>query len=77
MLELAEGGELFENIIEQTKLNEAEAKLNCFQIALAIKYLPFKKICMRDLKPEKMLLCLSDESLPFGKNTDKEGKEEK
>ena len=39
MLELSEGKELFDKIIEKMKLNEAEAKLHFFQIASAIKYL--------------------------------------
>ena len=30
VLELAEGGELLDNIIKKTKLNEAEATLHCF-----------------------------------------------
>ena len=59
VLELAGGGELFDKIIE--------AKLHFFQIALAIKYLHFKKICHRDLKPENVLLCSSDESPPIFK----------
>ena len=32
VLLLAEGGELFDKIIEKTKLNETEAKLNFFKI---------------------------------------------
>ena len=42
VLELAEGGELFDKIIERTKMNEVEAKLHFFQIASAIKYLHSK-----------------------------------
>ena len=42
VLELAEGGELFDKIIEKTKLNEVEAKLHFYQIASAIKYLHSK-----------------------------------
>ena len=61
---------LFDKIIEKTKLNEAEAKLHFFQIALAIQYLHFKKICHRDLKPENVLLSLSDQSLPIVKIED-------
>ena len=49
MLEVAKGGELIDKIIVRTKLNEAEAKLHFFQIASAIKYLRFKKICHRYL----------------------------
>ena len=70
VLKLAEGRELFDKIIEKTKLNEAEAKLHFFQIASAIKYLHFKKICHRDLKPEDVLVCWSDESLLIVKITD-------
>ena len=37
VLELTEGGELFKNISEKTKLSKAQAKLHILQIALAIK----------------------------------------
>ena len=70
MLELAEGGELFNKIFEKTKLNEAEAKLCFFQIASAINYLHFKKFCHKELNTEKMLVCLLDESRPIVKITD-------
>ena len=69
-MELTEGGELFDPIIEKMKLNKAEAKLNLFQFALAIKYVHFKKICHRDLKPENVLLCLLDDALPIIKIKD-------
>jgi serine/threonine protein kinase len=42
VLELAEGGELFDKIIEKTRFNEAEAKLHFYQIASAIQYLHHK-----------------------------------
>jgi len=64
------GGELFDKIIEKTKLNENEAKLHFFQIASAISYLHSKKICHRDLKPENVLLCTTDETQPIVKITD-------
>ncbi len=53
ILELALGGELFDKIIEKTKLQEDEAKLHFYQIVSAIRYLHSKKIAHRDLKPEK------------------------
>ena len=48
----------------------AEAKLHFFQISLATKHLHFKNICHKNLKPENMLLCLSDELLPIVKIKD-------
>ena len=51
VLELTEGGELFTNISEKRKLNEAQAKLHFLQIALAIKYLYFKQIHHLDSFP--------------------------
>ncbi len=70
VLELAEGGELFDKIIEKMKLNESEAKLHFYQIASAIKYLHSMKICHRDLKPENILLCSSEDCAPIVKITD-------
>ena len=42
ILELAEGGELFDKIIDKSRLNETEAKLYFYQMASAISYLHSK-----------------------------------
>ena len=70
VLELAEGGELFDKIIEKTRFNETEAKLHFYQMASAMEYLHSKKICHRDLKPENVLLCSLDDKNPVVKITD-------
>ena len=70
VLEFAEGGELFDKIIDKTKLNEEEAKLHFYQMVSAIQYLHSKNICHRDLKPENVLLCSVDDCKPMVKITD-------
>jgi len=70
VLELAEGGELFDKIVQKTRLNESEAKLVFYQLASAIDYLHSVNVAHRDLKPENILLCSSDDSKPLVKITD-------
>lgn len=50
VLELMEGGELFERITSQKQLAESEAKLYFYQIVLAVQYLHSQGITHRDLK---------------------------
>ena len=59
VLELAEGGELFDKIIERTKFNEVEAKLHFYQIASAIKYLHSK------VSPGSFQFCLVFNIIPL------------
>lgn len=54
ILELCEGGELFDRIVEQS-ITEADAKKIIRQILSALNYMHSKGIVHRDIKPENML----------------------
>ncbi|XP_078040999.1 ovarian-specific serine/threonine-protein kinase Lok [Augochlora pura] len=56
VLELMEGGELFERIKSRGRLTEKSAKLIFYQVVLAVSYLHDSGITHRDLKPENILL---------------------
>lgn len=56
VLELMEGGELFDRIKNRGKLPEKYAKLIFYQVVLAVHYLHSRGITHRDLKPENILL---------------------
>ncbi|XP_077457018.1 serine/threonine-protein kinase Chk2 isoform X2 [Stigmatopora argus] len=61
VLELMEGGELFNRIKSQQRLSEATAKLYFYQMLKAVQYLHGQGIIHRDLKPENILLASQDE----------------
>ena len=69
ILELADGGELFDKILEKVKFSEKEAKIHFYQMVSAVKYLHKKNIAHRDLKPENILLS-NDDSNPLIKISD-------
>ncbi|KAF2368315.1 Forkhead-associated (FHA) domain [Trinorchestia longiramus] len=60
VMELAEGGELFDRITGRGHLTESVAKLYCYQLALAIHHLHLQGITHRDIKPENILLARED-----------------
>ena len=57
VLEFAEGGELFDKIVEEKKFSEEKARGYFYQMLSAIESIHAKKITHRDLKPENILLC--------------------
>ncbi|VDK24633.1 unnamed protein product [Taenia asiatica] len=56
VLELVEGGELFDRILSSGHLSEDDSKFFFLQILMATKYLHDNGITHRDLKPENILL---------------------
>lgn len=56
VLELCEGGELYDRIQQKKHYPESEAKLCCRQLLDACAYIHSKGIMHRDLKPENILL---------------------
>mmetsp|Transcript_3603 Transcript_3603/g.10593 ORF Transcript_3603/g.10593 Transcript_3603/m.10593 type:complete len:434 (+) Transcript_3603:49-1350(+) len=56
LLELSEGGELFERIVEKDSFRECDAARLMRQLLSAVSYLHSKRIAHRDLKPENLLL---------------------
>ena len=63
IMEVCEGGELFERITEKGAFNEEEAKDAFNQIMKAIQYMHHNKICHRDMKPENLLFVKTGDSL--------------
>ncbi|NXX41114.1 CHK2 kinase, partial [Tricholaema leucomelas] len=62
VLELMEGGELYDRVSRPVKMKEAICKLYFYQMLLAVKYLHDNGIIHRDLKPENVLLSSSEET---------------
>ena len=56
VMELMQGGELFDEIIERGSLSEAEAAKIIRKLVEALLYLHNQGICHRDMKPENILL---------------------
>lgn len=61
VLELLEGADLFDRIIQKQKYTSAEAKILFKRIVLGVQHLHSKNIMHRDLKPENILLQSPDD----------------
>lgn len=69
ILELMEGGELFDRITKHGGLEEPVTKFIFWQLCFAVEYLHSNGITHRDLKPENILLA-SDRQYPLVKISD-------
>jgi serine/threonine protein kinase len=56
MMELCQGGELFQHVVTRGHLNENDAKPFIRQILEALGFVHSRGVCHRDLKPENLLL---------------------
>ena len=65
VMELCEGGELFDRIIDTGVFEEDEARNIFLQIMQAINYMHSNKICHRDLKPENFLFLTRKKDSPL------------
>lgn len=62
VMELCEGGELFNRIVEKGSFSEKEAGRTIRQIVSAVQYLHSMGIVHRDIKPENLLYSSRDEN---------------
>lgn len=65
VMELCEGGELFDKILEKGSFNEGMARFYFKHIMSALNYIHSKNICHRDLKPENFLLLNKSDDSPL------------
>lgn len=60
VMELMQGGELFDRIIQKRTFTEKEARDVCRCMLEALDYMHNKRVVHRDLKPENLLLPVSN-----------------
>jgi len=65
VMELCEGGELFDRIVTEKKFSEQDAVIIMEQILKAVNYLHMHEIAHRDLKPENFLYKSTDKDSPL------------
>ncbi|ETV94677.1 CAMK/CAMK1 protein kinase, variant 3 [Aphanomyces invadans] len=56
IMDLVRGGELFDYIVSQGSITEADASRMLREVCLALQHLHQRGVCHRDLKPENLLL---------------------
>lgn len=61
VLEMVQGGELLDRLIQKTTYTEREAREICRIVMQAMNYCHSQKIAHRDLKPENLLLASMDD----------------
>jgi len=62
IMDLVDGGELFDKIVQKGFYSEADASLVVAKVVSAVKYLHDRNIAHRDLKPENLLVKKDDDT---------------
>lgn len=62
IMELCEGGELFDRIVDSGFINESFASIVVKQVASALAYAHGRGIAHRDIKPENVVFCTKDKN---------------
>lgn len=73
VMEMCNGGELFDRIIERQDMNETTARIFMVQLLSAVAYIHMNRIIHRDLKPENIMMVSPKEDtlkiIDFGAST--------
>merc|ERR1740123_1349922 len=59
-MEYCEGGEVFDRIMDNEKIQEEDTAIIVNQVARALKYAHDRGIAHRDMKPENIVYCTTD-----------------
>ena len=63
VMDLVEGGELFDAVAEQGKLSENDARMYFQQLVEGISHCHLRRVYHRDIKPENLLLSQDKKTL--------------
>jgi len=65
IIDLCQGGELWQRVVNRSQMNEALAAVLCKQMLSAVRYMHSSGVCHRDLKPQNWLFVNRDPDAPL------------